>query len=430
MDPLVLDLALILLLVLVNAAFSGTELAVVSLRRSQLVRLAETEGRRGRTLLALSEEPTSFLSTIQVGITLAGFLASATAAVSLAAPLEPVLEGALGRAAKTASIMIVTLLLTYVTLVFGELVPKRIAMRRPERWALRAALPVAFIARVARPLVWLLARSTTLVARPFGAGDDTASTDLLTDEEVLDVIATESSIPASQRGLLERVLELRERTVREVLVPRRDLFVLDAESTIDDAISGLSTNGFTRAPVAAGADVQEPIAVAVLGHLLCLADPTTTTLRDALRLPPTIVPENALVLDVLRLLQRAHRQVALVADEHGTILGMVTVEDLLEEIVGEVYDELDRDLAPDDSRGYRLRDDGWFELPGTYPVHDLPDLGLDVPADSTAATVAGLLMDALGALPAEGDEVRCGNVRLVAELVDGTAIERVLARRV
>jgi putative hemolysin len=427
-DPLVLDLALILVLVLVNAAFSGTELAVVSLRRSQLVRLAETEGRRGRTLLALSEEPTSFLSTIQVGITLAGFLASATAAVSLAQPLEPVLDDAFGRASRTVSVVLVTMALTYVTLVFGELVPKRVAMRRPERWALRAAIPVSAVARASRPLVWLLARSTNLVARPFGAGDDAVPGDLLTDEEVLDVIATESSIPASQRGLVEGVLELRDRTVREVLVPRRDLFVLDADDTVASAVAGLAASGHSRAPVATGGDVQDSVAVAVLGHLLRLPDPGSTTLRAALTRPPTIVPDGALVLDVLRLLQRARRQLALVADEHGTILGMVTIEDLLEEIVGEVYDELDRDLAPDDPRGYRLRDDGWFVLPGTYPVHDLPDLGLVVPDDATASTVAGLLMDALGALPAEGDEVRCGSTRLVADLVDGTAIERVLAR--
>lgn len=425
MDPLLVDLLLIVVLVTINGAFAGTELAVVTLRRSQLVRLAETEGRRGQVLLDLSERPTRFLSTIQVGITLAGFLASATAAVSLATPLEPVFAF-LGGAARAVSIVLVTALLTFVTLVFGELVPKRVAMRRPEQWALRASIPVAMVARLATPLVWLLSRSTDLVARLVGAGGEAARRPL-TDEELLDVIATESEIAPSRRAIVEGAIELRGRTVREVLVPRRDVVVLDAELAVPDAIRELGRVGHSRAPVAPDGDLQHTTHVAVLGQLV---DDSLQQLRvgEACAVEVTIVPDGALVQDVLRLLQQARRHMALVADERGTVLGIVTIEDLLEEIVGELYDELDRDLAPDDPRGHRRLPDGWFDLPGTYPVHDLPDLGLTVPADVDATTVAGLLMDALGALPVPGQRAQVGDVELVAMTVAGTVIERIRAR--
>jgi putative hemolysin len=420
------DLLIIAVLVCVNAAFAGTELAVVSLRRSQLLRLAEEHGRRGRILLELSEQPTRFLSTIQVGITLAGFLASATAAVSLAKPLEPLLEPLLGNAAGGTALVLVTLALTFVTLVFGELVPKRVAMRRPERWALFAAPPVAFIARIARPLVWLLARSTDVVARLVGGGPSTGS-ELLSDREVLDVIAAEADITPARRALVEGALELQQRSVREVLVPRRDVDVLDSTLTVGEAARALAKTGHSRAPVGDDGQLDTVHGIVLLASLVVhhrQEDPVVAVCLD-----PVVVPEEAHVQDVLMLLQRSRRQMALVADEHGSYVGIVTVEDLLEEIVGELYDELDRDLDPDDPRGYERASDGSFELPGTFPVHDLEDLGLPAPDDTGAATVAGLLLDALERLPEPGEQAAVGELLVTAVRVEGTVIELVRIRR-
>lgn len=426
MDPILIDLLIIGVLVLVNAAFAGTELAVVSLRRSQLVRMADTHGRRGRLLLSLSEEPTRFLSTIQVGITLAGFLASATAAVSLAEPLEPALSF-LGDAAGVTALILVTLALTFVTLVFGELVPKRVAMRRPEQWALFAAPPVAFVARFARPVVWLLARTTDVVARFVGGSARTAADDMLTEEEVLDVIATETDFGSERRALVEGVLELQKRVVREVLVPWRDVFFIDEQHTSATAALAIAGNGHSRAPVTALDDPEQVLGIATLGKLVADGVPE----RPVLELvdEPVIVPENARVQDVLQLLQRSRRQLALVADEHGSYVGIVTVEDLLEEIVGELYDELDRDLDPNDPRGYTQLPDGWFELPGSYPVHDIEDLGLPIPDDASAATVAGLVLDALGEFPVAGQHVRAGELELEVVAIAGTVIECIRIRR-
>jgi putative hemolysin len=426
MDGVVVNLIVIGVLVCVNAAFAGTELAVVSLRRSQLVRLAETDGRRGQTLLALADEPTSFLSTIQVGITLAGFLASATAAVSLAEPLVPAFAF-LGGAAEAVALIVVTLALTFVTLVFGELVPKRVAMRHPERWALRAAGPVSMIATGARPIVWLLARTTDLVAGLLGAGDDDHR-DVLTDEEVLDVIATESDITPARRQLVEGVLELQDRTVREVLTPRREVFLVSADSSIGEAARALANAGHSRAPLVEDGDIDTTVGIVILARLVACIDqdaPARSVTQE-----PLIVPHAAGVQDVLKLLQKRRRQIALVADEHGSIIGIVTVEDLLEEIVGELYDELDRDLSPSDPRGYERREDGSFELPGSFPIHDLADLGLFPPDHPHATTVGGLLMDALGRMPQEGDDVRTGQLRIEALTVFGTVVERVRIERV
>lgn len=426
MDPLLIDLFIIAVLVLINAAFAGTELAVVSLRRSQLVRMADTHGRRGQQLLALSEEPTRFLSTIQVGITLAGFMASATAAVSLAEPLEPALEF-LGDAAGVTALVLVTLALTFVTLVFGELVPKRVAMRRPEQWALVAAPPVAFVARFARPVVWLLARTTDIVARLVGGGARSAAEDLLTEEEVLDVIATETNFGSERRALVEGVLELQKRAVREVLVPWRDVFCIHDDHTAISAARVLAEHGHSRAPVTPADNPEHVEGVVTLGKLVGAADPASAVTEYVDE--PVIVPENARVQDVLQLLQRSRRQLALVADEHGSYVGIVTVEDLLEEIVGELYDELDRDLDPADPRGYTQLPDGWFELPGSYPVHDLEDLGLPVPEETSAATVAGLLLDALGEMPTAGRRVETGELEIETVAITGTVIERVRIRR-
>ena len=425
MDGIVLNLVFIGVLILVNAAFSGTELAVVSLRPAQLRRLAEEHPERGRHLLTLTADTTRFLSTIQVGITLAGFLASAFAAVALAEPIEPLLDWA-GGAAPGIALVLVTLALTFVTLVFGELVPKRVAMRNAERWALAVARPVSAVAAGVAPAIWLLTRSTEGVARLFG--HERAGEQRLTDDEVLDLIETESDIDAARRGLVEAVLDLEERTLREVLVPRRDVLSLDASLRPAAAARMLADAGRSRAPVAVDDDLDHVCGTIGLTRLVEHWDsdePIETLVHEA-----TVFPSEARVQDALTRLQRERRQLALVVDEHGRTLGIVTVEDLLEEIVGELYDEYDRDLDPSDPRGYQRRPDGSFDLPGTFPVHDLENLGLPAhDPESDATTVGGLLFDALGHIPGTDEPARSGDLILHATSVTGNVIDRVIVRR-
>ncbi len=245
MNGLLPQLGLVGILVLLNAGFAGTELALVSLREGQLQRL-EQRSATGAVLARLAREPNRFLATIQIGITLAGFLASAAAAVSLAEPLvEPL--GFLGQAAEPAAITAVTLILAYVTLVFGELAPKRVAMQRAERWGLLAARPLAVMSTITRPAVWMLSHSTDIAVRLMG-GDPSRQREEVTEEELRDMVAAQTSFTPKQRLIIDGAFEISERTLHEVLRPRRDVFVLDADAPATEALRLLADSGYSRAP--------------------------------------------------------------------------------------------------------------------------------------------------------------------------------------
>lgn len=365
MQDLLPQLGLVALLVAVNAAFAGTEMALVSLRDGQLQRL-ESESTAGSVLAGLAREPNRFLATIQVGITLAGLLASAAAAVSLAVPLEEPLSF-LGVWAEPVAVTVVTLLLAYVTLVFGELAPKRLAMQRAERWGLLTARPLAVMAVVTRPVVWLLSRSTDLAVRLLG-GDPTRQREEVTEEELRDLVAAQTTFSEKQRGIIEGAFEASDRTLRRVLRPRRDVVTLATDTPASEALATLAATGHSRAPVAAGGSLDDVVGVVHLRDLLAAGQrPVGEVAGEAFALP-----ESAHVLDALHELQVRRQQFAIVVDEHGSTAGIVTVEDLVEELVGEIYDEADTDIM-----SVRREPDGDLILPGTFPVHDLVDLGVD-----------------------------------------------------
>jgi len=369
--------------VLLNALFAGSEMALVSLRDHQLTRLEE-EGGRGRKVADLARDPNRYLSTIQVGITLAGFLASATAAVSLAEPLvEPL--GFLGGAAETTAVVLVTLVLAYLTLVLGELVPKRIAMQRAEAWALRVVRPLTAMSTATRPVVWLLGRSTDLVVRIFGVDPDAEGADLSAEEAR--ALLAEAPFTEKQRTLISEVIDVGDRTLREILVPRRDVLSVQADAAAPAALDLLVQAGRSRAPVVED-DLDRVVGVVHLRDLIHEDGPVRSVAR-----PIEVFPESARVLDVLRALQAAHEMFALVADEHGGTEGIVTLEDLLEEVVGEVYDETDRDI-----QAVHREAGGGYGLPGAFPAHDLVDLGIEV-EPGAFATVAGFILDRTGEVP-------------------------------
>jgi putative hemolysin len=413
------QVVLVGVLVLLNAAFAGSEMALVSLREGQLQRL-EQRSETGAVLARLAREPNRFLATIQIGITLAGFLASAAAAVSLAEPLKDPLAF-LGGAAEPIAIVLVTLVLAYATLVFGELAPKRIAMQRAERWGLFAARPLAAMATFTRPAVWLLSRSTDLAVRLVGA-DPSRQREDVTAEELRDLVATQIDFSLQQRRIIDGALEVSRRTLREILRPRPEVFVLDTTQPASTALRQLSSSGHSRAPVAPGRDLDAAVGFV---HLRDLLDGGDRLVADvALALP--VFPETVGVLEVLHELQTRHVQMAVVIDEHGSAAGIVTVEDLVEEIVGEIYDETDRDVLT-----VRREPDGSLLVPGRFPAHDLPDVGIDGIPQGQYATVAGLLLDQLGRLPdAPGDHVHIGGHTFEIVAVTGRTIStvRVTAR--
>ncbi|MGH2816694.1 MAG: hemolysin family protein [Actinomycetota bacterium] len=410
MEPPWAEIGLVLLLVLINAAFAGSEVALISLREGQLRRL-EREGEQGRLVARLARDPNQFLSTIQIGITLAGFLASAAAAVSLAEPLVPLL-GFLGRAADPAAVVLVTMVLAYLTLVVGELAPKRIALQRPERWARRAARPLTVISILTRPAVWLLSRSTNLLVRLAGA-DPRRQREEVTEEEVRDMIATGSVFRPEQRRILAEAIEVGERRLRDVLVPRRDVVAIPADASVAEAIGMLVGTTHGRAPVYRG-DLDEVIGLVTLQDLVGAEGPVASRVR-----PVVALPESMTVLDALRRFQAEREQLAIVINEYGGTEGIITLEDLLEELVGEIYDEFDPD-----SHSIHRQPDGSLVLPGSFPVHDLADLGVTLP-EGDYATLAGLVLDRMGRIPGKGETVEVDGWRLEVLDVENHAITRV-----
>jgi putative hemolysin len=416
------EIVLVLVLVLVNAAFSGSEMALVSLRDSQVQRL-ERQSRSGRVLGRLTRDPNRFLATIQIGITLAGFLASAAAAVSLSKPLIKPLSF-LGSAAQPASIVIVTIGLTFVTLVIGELAPKRIAMQRTEGWALLVARPLDVLSMISRPAVWLLGVATNLVVRMAG-GDPTAQREEVTTEEIRDMVAAQHEFTAEQRTIISGAFEIADRILREILVPRRDVLTLATGTTAHEALRMLIAGGHSRAPIVGPAGLDDVLGVVHLRDLVDAEGAVDDHCRAGMFLPETLR-----VSDALKQLRSERQQLAMVVDERGAIDGIITMEDLVEEIVGEIYDETDRDVA-----AVVTEADGALLMPGSFPIHDLPDLGLRDEShgheDGDYTTVAGMVLAALGHIPTGPGEV-VTLPEFTAEVVEvtGRAITRVRVRAV
>jgi len=407
------QLLLVAFLVVVNALFAGSELALVSLREGQLQRL-EAESSRGAALAKLARDPNRFLATIQIGITLAGFLASASAAVSLAEPLEEPLEF-LGGAARPVSIVVVTLLLAYATLVIGELAPKRIAMQRAEAWGLLVARPLSAASAATRPIVWLLSRSTDVVVRLLG-GDPNSEREQVSAEELREMVSQQVTFSPQQRTIIEGAFEIADRTLREVHRPRLDVFTLDAGARCGDAMTALAASGHSRAPVGQGGVLDDVVGIVHLRDLL--VDPDVLVADVAT--PAMVLPETAGVLHTLRELQRLRTQLAVVVDEHGAAEGIVTMEDLVEELVGEIYDETDRDVL-----SVRRQAGGAMMVPGRFPIHDLPDIGVALP-DGPFTTVAGMVLSELQRIPeAPGDVVDLGPWRVVVTAVGGNTVTEV-----
>ncbi|MFG2062802.1 hemolysin family protein [Micromonospora sp. NPDC048871] len=408
-----IQLALVAVLIIINAIFAGSELALVSLRDSQIQRLART-GRAGEVLARLARDPNRFLATIQIGITLAGFLASAAAAVSLARPLTPLLQ-VFGRAAEPMAIVLVTLALTFVTLVFGELAPKRIAMQIPERWALLVARPLDLLAALTRPAVWLLGATSDLVVRLVGLNPK-PERDEISPDELRDIVAGNHGFTKEQQTIIAGAVEIADRKLRAVLVPRLRVFCLDSGTTAEAARLVLAASGHSRAPVVRHGGLDETVGVIHLRDLVGVRDdqPVDECVR-----PPMLLPDSVSVVDALRQFKAERQHMALVVDERGAVEGIVTLEDVLEEIVGEIYDETDRDI-----REVRTDDDGALLLSGTFPIHDLPDIGVELPArpEGDYTTVAGLVLAGLGRIPTVGEHLTVDGWRLEVTQVDDRAI--------
>lgn len=413
------ELVLVAVLVVINGILSGSEMALISLRDSQLRRMASS-GRAGRAVARLVEDPNRFLATIQIGITLAGFLASAAAAVNLAQPLIPHLDW-MGAAAETVAIVGVTLVLSFLTLVLGELAPKRLALQRPEAWSKVVGRPLEVMSTTARPAVWLLSASTDLIVRLLG-GEPGATRGEVDLREIRDMVMSNPRFSDPHREVVVGALEVADRTLRQVLIPRPDVFTLSADQPVGQSLQRLVEVGHSRAPVVEAGGLDEAIGLVHLRDLI-RADPESS-IRPYVS-PITSMPESLPVLKALRRMQSQREQMVLVFDEFGGVDGIVTLEDLVEELVGDIYDEFDEDL-----RAVIRNPDGTMVLAGRFPIHDLRELGVDVPPGDYS-TVAGLILDRLGDVPrTSGDTVEAGEWELTVLSLKDRVPDRVRFRRI
>jgi putative hemolysin len=431
MGNTLLELGIIILLVMLNAVFVAAEIALVSLRRSRVDQMVE-EGRRGATRVRrLTSDPGRFLAVIQVAITFIGFLASAFAGVSLASALADLLVG-VGvdpGVATVLGLLVVTILLSLFTIVFGELVPKTLALAHPEAFSLALAGPVDILGRALRPLVAVLTAATRAIARLFGA-EVTPEARITADELRLIVErgGEQGILEAEEEQMINAVIELGGRRVHEVMVPRIAIAGLPVSATFDEAIDTIVAEGHSRVPVYESS-LDEVIGILYAKDLLPLLKSDAaarSSLRTMLRVP-VFVPESTSVDDLLHEFQRRKVHIAIVLDEYGGTAGLVTIEDLLEEIVGEIQDEYDEEeplvemLDTD-----RVRVDGRASIDDLL---DLWDMRLSLEDEDEYDTVGGFVYHRIGGVPSPGDEILLDGLRLTVETTDGRRVGKVLVVR-
>ena len=427
----VLEVGLIVVLVLLNGIFSATEIALVTLRRSRIQQLID-EGNRGAVRVQrLKANPGRFLAVIQVGINFLGFLASAFAAVSLVDGAADVFRqfGPLQNAAEGIALIVVTILLTLFTIVFGELVPKQVGLAHAERVAFSTARLMEFLGTVFGPLVSALTLVTRYVSRLFRA--DVPAEERISSDELRLIIeqgGEQGVLEAEEEQMIHAVIELGEQRIHEVMVPRIAMVTLPVDATINDAIDTIVAEGHSRIP-AYETSIDEIIGIVYAKDLLPFlkqAAPEPPPLRSLLR-PPVFVPESMTVDDLLHELQRRKVHIAVVLDEYGGTAGLVTIEDLIEEIVGEIQDEYDEEEPMIE----RLSDDE-ARVDGRAAVDDLAEMfDTQVPLEDEDEydTVGGLIYHRIGGVPKPGDQVTVDGLTLTVETTDGRRVGKVLVVR-
>jgi putative hemolysin len=404
------DLLLIALLILANGFFAAAEMAVVSARQARLQAQAETGNLRAKNALRLRENPAEFLATVQIGITLVGTLASAVGGVEAARWLAPQIArfSLLEPYASQVAIGLVVLTISYASLLFGELVPKRLAIRNPEQLAMAVARIFEFFARIVKLPIRLLMASADFVLRLFGTPDPE---DQITSPEEIEVLvrrgAAEGVILPIQERMIERVFDYADRSTRDEMTPRTEIIALEVETPIHTALEIAKKHGFSRYPVIRG-DIDH-----VLGYVhikdLIWANPDDhlpQMLRQAV-----FIPEGVTLPQAFTTLTRAGRQLGIVLDEYGGTEGLITLENILEVIVGEIEDEHSPVAeVPQQS------DDGEWRIAGSESIAEVEALlGIDFAANGVFNTLAGFIMSELGTIPKEGDFVSFSGYCFVVE---------------
>ncbi|WP_327067304.1 hemolysin family protein [Kitasatospora sp. NBC_01302] len=426
MNETLQDAALVLLFIVLGGLFNIAEISLISLREGQIRALAERGTKRADRAAHLAADPNRFLAAVQVGVTCMGFLSAAFGADTLAGKLSPVFVrlGLSSAVADAVALVGLTLLISYISLVLGELTPKRIGLQRAESLALLAAPVVDVMSVALRPVIWLLGRSTNLMVRLLG-GDPKAGRGSMSSEELRGLVAANTELGSDERALIADVFAAGERQLREVMVPRTEVTFLDADQPLVEVREETSTSPHSRYPVVEGS-YDAVVGFVHVRDLYGAHGERALQVREIAR-PVKLLPATKKVLEAMSEMRREGHHLAMVVDEYGGTAGIVTLEDLVEEVIGEIRDEYD---AQETTATRRLVGGG-VEVNGLLNLPDFAEeTGVLLP-EGPYETVAGYVVAELGELPEVGDQVLVAKegteqgVRLTVAALDGRRIDRI-----
>lgn len=416
---IVSQIGILVILILINAFFAAAEIALVSVNSTRIKALMEQGNRQARLVERTTKDSTRFLATIQVGITLASFFTSATAATELSIPVRTLLTPILGSVATPLTLILVTMGIAILSLIFGELVPKRLGLRHSEAISLFTIRPICWLGKVTAPLVKFLSATTNFILRLLGnpPGAEDAVINVSEIKAMVDAARTGGAVGEQERRIIYGAVELSHITARAIMVPRVQIQFLKTTTSIEEAYEIVSQNAHTRLPVC-DEDLDTIVGILHVKDLIQLPDPIgkPPTLRELLR-PVRYVPENKPVADLLREMQQNRLHLVIIRDEFGGTAGLVTLEDVLEEIVGEIRDEYD---AEEEQEFRRLSlHSGIFKIRASLATVN-NELDVHLPRDE-AATLAGLFLEELQRSPEPGDQLEIDQIQLTV-LEDGQRV--------
>ena len=404
------------ILILINAFFAATEIAFISLNDAKIEKQAKEGNKKAKQIKKMLREPSKFLATIQIGITLAGFLSSAFAADAFADDLAPMLQNLmpLGLATwRNISIILITIILSYFSLIFGELVPKRLAMRNSEKIAFGTIGIVRAISIITAPFVKLLTASTNGISKLFGISGTDEET--VTEEEIrmmVDVGEEKGSIKEEERELINNVFEFNDKVVSEIMIHRKDIYAIDINSDIDNILKELDEYKYSRIPVYEE-NIDNIVGMLFIKDLLANVNKKEKVKIAKIIREPYFVSENKPIDELFRDLQKNKHQLAIVLDEYGGTAGLVTMEDIIEELVGNIFDEYD-----EEEKEFEKIDDNTFLISGSVSIHDLRKiLGVEIP-EGEYDTLSGYLIELLGRIPLDDEKPVIETKRVTYKIED------------
>jgi putative hemolysin len=429
MDPnpsgsLFTSIGMIAALIVLGAIFVAAEIALVSLRESQIKQIA-TRGKRGAKVASVASNPNRLLATLQVGVTVTGFLSAALGADRLGDHFIPWLEsrGLSNDSASTASLIGLTFIIAYFSLVFGELVPKRVALYRTEQIAMYSAGFIDIVAKIFRPVIWVLSHSTSAVVRIFGI-DPKEQRSQISEEELLDLVAGHAALTDEERDIVEEVFNASERQVHEVMVPRTEVDFMDASLTVGKAISLAIEKAHSRYPVIRGSS-DEVVGFIHVRDLLDTSLANNNAKIQELARNIMYLPGTKAILPALTEMRNQRQHLAIVLDEYGGTDGIVTLEDLVETLIGDIRDEYDTDEGDVSQESHT----GDFEVDGLISLEDLmEETGIELP-EGPYETASGFVMNFLGRIPVVNDVVGVNGVRITVLSMEGKRAGRLLISR-